>query len=79
MGGLAGSAGVVGAALVFGAEVLEDAAADADKNGIVTFNELSDYVAGKVKTETGGRQNPQRSGLGDISLAVSTAPGGPAQ
>jgi hypothetical protein len=46
-------------------------AADADKNGIVTFAELSDYVAGKVKTETGGRQNPQRSGLGDIPLSVS--------
>ncbi len=49
-------------------------AADADQNGIVTFAEASDYVAGKVKVETNGRQSPQRSGLGDIPLAeVSSA------
>jgi uncharacterized caspase-like protein len=43
--------------------------ADADKNGIVTFSEVSDYVAGKVKVDTNGRQSPQRGGLGDIPLA----------
>ena len=48
-------------------------AADIDKNGIVTFAEVSDYVAGKVKTETNGRQSPQRGGLGDIPLSVVEA------
>jgi uncharacterized caspase-like protein len=48
-------------------------AADADQNGIVTFTEVSDYVAGKVKVETNGRQSPQRSGLGDIPLAEVAA------
>ena len=43
---------------------------DANSDGIVTFTELFDYVAGNVRTATGGRQNPQRSGLGDIPLAV---------
>lgn len=44
-------------------------AADSDKNGIVTFQEASDYVSAKVKTDTNGRQNPQRGGLGNIPLA----------
>ena len=44
-------------------------AADADKNGIVTFLEAADYVTAKVKTETNGRQTPQRGGLGDVPLA----------
>lgn len=50
-------------------------AADADKNGIVTFQEAADYVAVRVKAETNGRQNPQRGGLGDVPLAevLSTA------
>lgn len=48
-------------------------AADADKNGIVTFVEAADYVAAKVKTETNGRQNPQRGGLGDVPLAEVSA------
>jgi uncharacterized caspase-like protein len=44
--------------------------ADLDNDGIVTFTELFDYVAGSVRTATDGRQNPQRSGFGDIPLAV---------
>jgi hypothetical protein len=44
-------------------------AADADGNGIVTFEEASAYVAQRVRSETNGRQNPQRSGLGDVPLA----------
>jgi len=49
---------------------------DGDGNGIVTFTEAFDYVAGMVSQATGGRQNPQRAGLGDIPLAVveSTPP-----
>ena len=48
-------------------------AADADANGIVTFAEVSDFVSGRVAKETNGRQNPQRSGLGDVPLAVVEA------
>ncbi len=44
-------------------------AADSDRNGIVTFAEVADYVSGKVRLETNGRQSPQRVGLGDIPLA----------
>jgi uncharacterized caspase-like protein len=44
-------------------------AADTDHNGIVTFQEAADYVAAKVKTDTNGRQNPQRGGLGDVPLS----------
>ncbi|MBI4410255.1 MAG: caspase family protein [Gemmatimonadetes bacterium] len=44
--------------------------ADADKNRIVTFNEVAGFVAEKVKGDTEGRQNPQRSGLGDVPLAL---------
>lgn len=43
---------------------------DLDGNGIVTFTELFDHVSTNVRTATSGRQNPQRSGLGDIPLAV---------
>ncbi|NNK62833.1 MAG: caspase family protein [Gemmatimonadetes bacterium] len=43
---------------------------DLDQNGIVTFTELFDHVSNNVRTATNGRQNPQRSGLGDIPLAV---------
>jgi hypothetical protein len=43
--------------------------ADVDKNGIVTFNEVADFVSGKVRLETSGKQSPMRSGLGDIPLA----------
>jgi len=48
-------------------------AADVDGNGIVTFSEASEYVTGKVRQETNGRQTPQKSGLGDIPLAEVTA------
>ncbi|HUP88776.1 MAG TPA: caspase family protein [Longimicrobiales bacterium] len=44
-------------------------AADSDKNGIVTFQEAADYVTARVKTDTNGRQNPQRGGLGDVPLS----------
>lgn len=50
-------------------------AADADKNGIVTFQEAADYVAVKVKSDTNGRQNPQRGGLGNVPLS-EVAPAG---
>jgi hypothetical protein len=45
-------------------------AGDVDGNGIVTFTELFDHVSDNVRDATSGRQNPQRSGLGDIPLAV---------
>lgn len=46
---------------------------DLDHNGIVTFTELFDHVSTNVRSATSGRQNPQRSGLGDIPLAVVDA------
>lgn len=45
-------------------------AGDLDANGIVTFTELFDHVSENVRGATNGRQNPQRSGFGDIPLAV---------
>jgi hypothetical protein len=45
-------------------------AGDIDTDGIVTFTELFDHVSNNVRQATGGRQNPQRSGFGDIPLAV---------
>lgn len=45
-------------------------AGDLDNNGIVTFTELFDHVSNNVREATSGRQNPQRSGFGDIPLAV---------
>lgn len=45
-------------------------AGDLDSNGIVTFTELFDHVSNNVREATRGRQNPQRSGFGDIPLAV---------
>jgi len=46
---------------------------DGNADGIVTFNELFDFVSTRVVADTGGRQNPQRAGLGYIPLAVVTA------
>lgn len=51
-------------------------AGDLDSNGIVTFTELFDQVSNNVRQATSGRQNPQRSGFGDIPLAV-VGGGGP--
>lgn len=51
-------------------------AGDADGDGIVTFTELFDHVSNNVREATGGRQNPQRSGFGDIPLAVVGTGGG---
>ena len=45
-------------------------AGDANGNGIVTFSELFEFVSGNVRDATGGRQNPQMSGFGDIPLAT---------
>ncbi|MDA0327912.1 MAG: caspase family protein [Gemmatimonadetes bacterium] len=45
-------------------------AGDRDGNGIVTFTELFEHVSESVRGATNGRQNPQRSGLGDIPLAI---------
>ena len=43
---------------------------DANADGIVTFSEIFDYVSNSVVSATEGRQNPQRSGFGDVPLAV---------
>lgn len=43
---------------------------DLDGNGIVTFTEVFQHVSDNVRQATSGRQNPQRSGFGDIPLAV---------
>lgn len=43
---------------------------DGDGDGIVTFSEAFDHVSREVRTATGGRQNPQKAGLGDVPLAV---------
>ncbi len=47
-----------------------EGAGDLDGNGIVTFVELFDHVNSNVRSATSGRQNPQRSGFGDIPLAI---------
>jgi hypothetical protein len=52
-------------------------AGDLDGNGIVTFTELFDHVRDNVRDATSGRQNPQRSGFGDIPLAVVGGGPGP--
>jgi uncharacterized caspase-like protein len=43
---------------------------DIDGDGIVTFSEAFDHVSTNVVSATEGRQNPQRSGFGDIPLAI---------
>ena len=48
---------------------------DANADGIVTFSEIFDYVSNSVISATEGRQNPQRSGFGDVPLAVVEAGG----
>jgi hypothetical protein len=57
---------------VFTYFLLEALRGDGDMNGdgIVTFSEAYDYVANSVTAATEGRQNPQRSGFGDVPLAV---------
>lgn len=45
-------------------------AGDGNGDGIVTFTELFEHVSEGVRDATNGRQNPQRSGIGDIPLAV---------
>mgnify|MGYP000067556629 CR=1 FL=1 len=45
-------------------------AGDRNEDGIVTFTELFEHVNENVRNATNGRQNPQRSGFGDIPLAV---------
>lgn len=49
--------------------------ADHDADSIVTFTELFDYVSSNVRSATNGRQNPQRSGFGDIPLALVAGSG----
>ena len=46
-------------------------AADANEDGIVTFAEAADYTTRSVSAETDGRQNPSRTGLGDVPLSVA--------
>jgi len=53
-----------------------EGAGDKDGNGIVTFTELFEHVSEGVRDATNGRQNPQRSGIGDIPLAVVGGGGG---
>ena len=43
---------------------------DINNDGLVTFSEIFDYVNNNVVSATEGRQNPRRSGFGDIPLAV---------
>jgi hypothetical protein len=45
-------------------------AGDLDRNGIVSFSEVFDYVQSHVRQATENRQNPQKAGWGDIPLAV---------
>lgn len=45
-------------------------AGDLDGNGIVSFNEVFDYVQSRVRQATENRQNPQKAGWGDIPLAA---------
>lgn len=47
-----------------------DGLGDANGDGIVTFSEAFDFVSDSVVDNTQGRQNPQRSGQGDIPMAV---------
>ncbi len=44
---------------------------DGNGDGIVTFQEVYDYVHTRVVDATDGRQTPQRTGLGDIPLSVA--------
>ncbi|HEX6588489.1 MAG TPA: caspase family protein [Longimicrobiales bacterium] len=46
-------------------------AADANSDGIVTFAEAADYTTRQVSDQTTGRQNPSRTGLGDVPLSVA--------
>ena len=50
--------------------------ADANADGIVTFVEVAGFVKEQVAGATGGQQNPQFGGLGDVPLAVSAIPEG---
>lgn len=43
---------------------------DSNGDGIVTFSEVFQHVSANVVSATEGRQNPQRSGFGDIPLAI---------
>ena len=43
---------------------------DENANGVVTFTEAFNYVSRQVVEATGGQQNPQASGFGDVPLAV---------
>ncbi|MFP3947282.1 MAG: caspase domain-containing protein [Longimicrobiales bacterium] len=43
---------------------------DGNGDGIVTFQEVYDHVSTRVVEATDGQQRPQRTGLGDIPLAV---------
>ena len=44
--------------------------ADADRDGVVTFAEAASFVEARVPQETDGRQNPKRTGFGDLPLTV---------
>jgi len=50
-------------------------AADSDRDGIVTFAEVSAHVSGLVARDTRGRQTPTRSGVGDLVLAAPPSGG----
>lgn len=61
---------------VFTHFLLEGLRGQGDENGdgIVTFAEVFDFVSSSVTVATEGRQNPQRSGFGDIPLAIVPEP-----
>jgi hypothetical protein len=44
---------------------------DANADGIITFDEAYDHISKNVVSATQGRQNPQRSGFGDVPLAIA--------
>ncbi len=58
---------------VFTHYILEALAGAADQNadGIVSFVEVATFVKQEVNEATGGRQNPQYRGLGDVPLGVA--------
>jgi uncharacterized caspase-like protein len=69
-----GGHGVFTHYLLEGLRGAADGAGGSSPDGIVTFAELYAHVNTHVREATGGRQNPQRSGLGDVPLAIAAGP-----
>ena len=45
--------------------------ADLNKDGIVTIDELAEYVSGRVREDTGAKQHPELKGYFDNNLSLS--------